>query len=452
MGRVELLEPILADGIFNTNFFNGRLLSAEDLRTEQDAARARLAQVGRAAGAGIVAGLWVDSVTTSAAAGSAAGALVSVAAGLAVNRAGQTLALPDDTEVALVRADDAGEGSTDDAGLFKTCVPPVTSTVLTGAGVYVLALTPASGYDGKAQASGLTDVAAGRCCGAKFAVAGVQFKFARLDVTTNKFIEEETRARLLTLMRAGDAVSLSLLRNELAYLCFGEAAFDTLARDPFMLGGDGAQAGAGDLGVLADLYAANDLTDCDVPLALVYWSRNGIEFIDAWSVRRRVTHAPLSDRWSEIEDDPRASAGEATFRQFQDQLERLRRTDAPQQVSAREYFRYLPPVGIVPVAPAKSFSPRRFVYPKFFDGITCRAPVHLEGARLGALVRHASSFAAHDLDSRQMLWLYWVRQNTKSIAERSSSARYYLVFTSGHVPFAGEASYDISLLDYSNYV
>jgi hypothetical protein len=451
MGRVELLEPILADGIFNANFFNGRLLSAEDLRTEQDSVRARLSQVGRAAGTGVVAGLWVDSVTTSATAGSTAGAVVSVSAGLAVNRAGQTLTLPDDTEVALVRADDTAGDNSDDAGLFKTCVPPVTSTVLTGAGLYVLALAPASGYDGKAQASGLTDVSTGRCCGAKYAVAGVQFKFARLDVTTNKLIDAETRSRLIALMRAGDVVSLSLLRNELAYLCFGTSAFDIFARDPFAGSGD-AQASAFDLGVLADLYDSNALTDCDVPLALVYWSKNGVEFVDGWSVRRRVTHAPLSDRWSETADDPRASAGEAAFRQFQDQLERLRRSIAPQGVSAREYFRYLPPVGIVPVTPTRLSLSSRFVYPKFFDGITCRAPVHLEGARLGALVRHACSFAAHDLTSRQMIWLYWVRQNTKAIADGSLSTNYYLVFTSGHVPFAGEAHFDISLLDYSNYV
>lgn len=451
MGRVELLEPILADGIFNANFFNGRLLSAEDLRTEQDSVRARLSQVGRAAGAGIVAGLWVESVATRSTAGGAAGAVVSVTAGLAVNRAGQTLALPEDTEVALVRADDAAVEVSDDAGLFKTCVPPVASTILTGEGLYVLALAPASGYEGKAQASGLTDVSSGRCCGAKYAVAGVHFKFARLDVATNKVIDTDTRTHLLTLMRAGDAVSLSLLRNELAYLCFGRSAFDIFARDPFASVAE-AQANASDAGVLADLYDSNALTDCDVPLALVYWSKNGIEFVDGWSVRRRATHAPLPDRWSETVDDPRASAGEAAFRQFQDQLERLRRAVAPQGVSAREYFRYLPPVGIVPVAPARFPLSTRFVYPKFFDGITCREPVHLEGARLGALVRHAYSFAAHDLASRQMLWLYWVRQNTKAIADGSLSTNYYLVFTSGHVPFAGESRFDISLLDYSNYV
>jgi hypothetical protein len=83
----------------------------------------------------------------------------------------------------------------------------------------------------------------------------------------------------------------------------------------------------------------------------------------------------------------------------------------------------------------------------------------MEGARVGALVRLACTFAAHDLeteeipnDPKQMLWLYRVRENAKAIDEGSSATRDYMIFTSGHVPFAGEARYDISLWNYSNYV
>jgi hypothetical protein len=76
----------------------------------------------------------------------------------------------------------------------------------------------------------------------------------------------------------------------------------------------------------------------------------------------------------------------------------------------------------------------------------------MEGARVGALVRHASAFAAHDLDSKQMLWLYFVRQNAKAIADLAETSRFYMIFASGHVPFAGEARFDISLWNYSNYV
>ncbi|MDT7604490.1 MAG: hypothetical protein QOF61_2487, partial [Acidobacteriota bacterium] len=143
MSRVELLEPLFDGGVRNTNFFNGRLLSAEDLRTEQESVRGRLAHVGRAAGAGVVAGLWVEKVPSSSPPGDTSHAVVTVSAGLAVCRAGHALSLTADTEVALVSVSDPAQA--EDAGLFKVCVPPVTSTVLTGASVYVLAITSASG-------------------------------------------------------------------------------------------------------------------------------------------------------------------------------------------------------------------------------------------------------------------------------------------------------------------
>lgn len=448
MGRVELLEPLFEGGVRNTNFFNGRLLSAEDLRTEQDSVRGRLAHVGRAAGEGVVAGMWVGKVASAAPAGDVSQAVVAVSAGLAVCRAGQTLSLSKDTEVALVRSD---EGQAEDAGLFHVCLPPTTSTILTGAGVYVLAVTAASGFEGKAQASGLRDVSAGRSCGARYAVEGVQFKFVNLEIDRNPMIDAGARARLVNLARANDAASLSMLRNALAYACFGAAAFEDFTRDPF---DDTAATGAtdddGDYGALAALRRSGALSDCDVPLALVYWSRNGIEFVDPWAVRRRVTRASRADRWSEVEDDRRAGEGEAAFRQFQDHLEALGKAGvAPQTIAARAYFRYLPPVGFVPVGALAGAS---FAYPKFFERVTCRAPVHMEGAGVGALVRRACSFAAHDLDTRQMLRLYYVRQNRKALDEGSAATREYLIFASGHVPFAGEARYDISLWNYSNYV
>ncbi|MFL6227737.1 MAG: hypothetical protein ACJ741_03045 [Pyrinomonadaceae bacterium] len=455
MSRVELLEPLFDGGVRNTNFFNGRLLAAEDLRTEQESVRERLAHVGRAAGAGVVAGLWVEKVPSGSPPGDASHAVVSVTAGLAVSRSGQALSLPADTEVALVSELDPTQA--EDAGLFKVCLPPTTSTVLTGAGVYVLAVTSASGYEGKAQASGLRDVSAGRCCGARYAVEGVRFKLVSLQIDKNPSIDAVTRARLVALTKKTDAASLSLLRNELAHACFGGADYQDFVRDPFEVA-DSPAGGAGDYGALAALRQSGALTSCDVPLALVYWSKNGIEFVDPWAVRRRVTRAARADRWSQVVDERRASEGEARFRQFQDQLEALR--DAGVSVAgvrARDNFRYLPPVGFVPLGVKGEAA--RFAYPNFFEGLTCHRPIFIEGARVGALVRLACTFAAHDLNPDpfdvnrpQMLWLYRVRQNRKAFDEGSAAARDYLIFTSGHVPFAGEARYDVSLWDYSNYV
>ena len=50
---IELLQPLLEDGIRNVNFFNGRLLSAEDMRAEQVASRLQHQLLGQAIGEGI---------------------------------------------------------------------------------------------------------------------------------------------------------------------------------------------------------------------------------------------------------------------------------------------------------------------------------------------------------------------------------------------------------------
>src|SRR6266540_868481 len=96
---VALDTPYLDDGIRSTNFFNGRLLSGEDLTQERLARQALLAQLGRAAGDGVAYGLWV----TSHVGGSTGGApAVTVGRGLAVNRLGQALELARDLDVSLV--------------------------------------------------------------------------------------------------------------------------------------------------------------------------------------------------------------------------------------------------------------------------------------------------------------------------------------------------------------
>jgi hypothetical protein len=73
-------------GLKRTNFFNGRLLTAEDLQREQECQRAMLRQANRAAfGQGLVRGLNV----------SCSGTQVSVTPGMAVDATGRILELPD---------------------------------------------------------------------------------------------------------------------------------------------------------------------------------------------------------------------------------------------------------------------------------------------------------------------------------------------------------------------
>ena len=63
---ITLDMPFTSDkSIRSTNFFNNRLLSAEDLNREKDANRAEHKQIGRAVGDGIVNGLRVNVFATS---------------------------------------------------------------------------------------------------------------------------------------------------------------------------------------------------------------------------------------------------------------------------------------------------------------------------------------------------------------------------------------------------
>ncbi|MCA1612874.1 MAG: hypothetical protein LC800_01725 [Acidobacteria bacterium] len=459
MSRFELLEPFLEDGILNTNFFNGRLLSAEDLRTEQQAALKRAAHLGAAVGAGVARGLRVGQVPPTSPPGTLTSAAVTVSKGLGLNAAGQTLWLPADAEVKLVRE---RETAPPEAGLFTVCQPPRTQTVAAGAGVYVLAVRPASGFQGKAPLSGLGGTGlTSPGCGSRYAVGGVQFKLADLSVADNRSIDAATRARLVALMGEDDAPSLSLLRNELAHACFGTARLASLGGDPYAEGddphgeADDPQTPADErsrptpaYGALEDLYRSCALDDCDLPLALVYWSKNGIEFIDEWAVRRRVTRGAAFERWSPFADERRESEGGAAFQQFQDQIETL--PGAPGLVRARAHFRYLPAAGVIPAADdgAAADAFRRKI---FFAGMTYREPVHMDGARLAALLRLSFTFAPVDTESGEMLWLYWVVQNARA-SDATGSVRRYLVFTNGHMPWAGEARFDLARWDYSNYV
>lgn len=459
MSRFELLEPFLEDGILNTNFFNGRLLSAEDLRTEQQATLKRASHLGAAVGAGVVRGLRVSKVPPASPGGTLTSAAVKVSKGLGVNGGGQTLWLPSEAEVKLVRE---RETAPPEAGLFTACPPPLTQTVAAGAGVYVLAVRPASGFAGQAPVSGLGGAGlSSPGCGSRYAVGGVRFKLADLAIADNANIDAAARARITALMSAGDAASLSRLRNELAHACFGTARFAALVANPYaedddpfaerddpQTAADEREQPAPAYGALQYLYQSCALDSCDLPLALVYWSKNGIEFVDEWSVRRRLTRGAAFERWSPLADDRRAAEGGAAFQQFQDQIEAL--STSAHLVKAREHFRYLPAAGIIPAA-KEGAGQGAFSREVFFAGMTCRPPVHMDGARLAALLRLSLTFPPLDVTGGEVIWLSWVVQNARA-ADADDAVRRYLVFSKGHMPPEDNARFDLARWDYSNYV
>jgi hypothetical protein len=417
MNTRQLSEAILDGGIRSNNFFNGRLLSAEDLSGEQQANRAGHQALGQAIGDGIAYGLEVSRADQAG-----NDPIVSVQPGLAINRTGDTLRLTSATDVSLIRPAEAVSLPVAARAGFNACQPLQSGSYVTGAGVYLLVLCPAQGREGRALIGGLNNTASG--CNTRFIVDGVQFRLIQLDLTPAELNDADH------------------LRNAVAYKCFGVAGTRSLVSDPFRAQAEGNG--------LLDQLRPSRLTDCDVPLAVLHWTASGgIRFADMWTARRPAVRAPVDGRWNGILDDRRASEAEAMFLQFADQLDALRSVN-PEAVVAAQYFRYLPPVGVLPLA--RPGAVRGFNYQKFFEQQVYRGPIFIEGARVEALIRRGMNYAPIDLNDGEMVWLYAVRENHDPRAYAPAPAPFeYVIFASGHVPFHGEALFNVARWDYSNY-
>ena len=422
----NLQTPILNNYSRSVNFFNGRLLTGEDLTTEQLANRAARNLLGRAIGPGVAHGL---EVKVSALANTVLHPVLTVSKGLAINRRGAALLLSDDTDIALVRPAGVTNGSTT---IFQDCTPVQSGVYVAGAGVYLLTIGPASAAEGLAQVSGVSTGAAP--CNSNYKADGVQFRLIQIDQTMG-----------LTLAQLSDA---NHLRNLVAYKCFGVENWNSIATDP--LGSPPER-----FGFLDTLRANEALSSCEEPLAALYWTADlGISFIDLWSVRRPIVPAGAFGHFSPFVSERRVVDGIAMFLQFQDELRDLMANTnsliTGATAEAKQFFRYLPPVGFLPISGIGSSSGVN--YQTFLDGNIYRKPEFMEGARLAALVQEALSYPPVDLNDKVMVWLYWIRENMQAINTDSSAApNAYIVFASGHVPNYGFPHYDVNRWDYSTY-
>ncbi|NTX16432.1 hypothetical protein HUA76_37245 [Myxococcus sp. CA056] len=423
--RIDLDTAFLEDGIRSTNFFNGRLLSAEDLSQEQTAHEAALGRHVRAMGEGVAHGLAVSIAPGS----TVSSPLVTVTAGLALSRAGHALELLQPVEVSLVRGpSNSGSGATATAtGGFETCAPG-SSDYVSGTGVYLLVLSPASGREGRAPVSGLGGNPSSGC-EAKRRVEGVRFRLLDLKLTAAQLSDE------------------ARLRNRVAHLCLGtsDAASRAWMVNPF--GPANPPYG------LIDKLRPTVLTPCDVPLAVVHWKAGvGLRWVDAWAARRRPARVATPERWGLGLEDRRATEGEASFLQFQEHLDTLR-TGTPETVRALDHFVALPAVGLLPLEGMTGA--RGFTYTKFFDGLTYppEAPVHVEGSRLQALLRMSLAYPPVDLVRKEpFLWLYLVHENQLAQSDASTPRpQPYLVFASGYLPYLGDARSDAAHWHFGNY-
>ncbi|HXJ13298.1 MAG TPA: hypothetical protein VNH19_13580, partial [Candidatus Limnocylindrales bacterium] len=239
-------------------------------------------------------------------------------------------------------------------------------------------------------------------------------------------------------------------RNLAAHLCFGT---ETLQQFPQNIFPGLGPAFPADYSALDDMRAAGLLTDCEIPLALVYWTSSGLVFLDAWAVRRALIPSAASAKWAPFVSPRRLAESLACFLQFQKQVEELQANLPQSQLASAvsiDYFRYLTALGFLPIAGVKSSI--GFDYLQFFTNLTFRDPVFIEGASLDSLFGRSLRYPPIDLTNQEMFWLYRVRENMEAVAGSTlNQPRPYMIFTNGHIGFQGDAHYDLNYWDYANY-
>jgi hypothetical protein len=409
---IELHEPVVAEAIRTVNFFNGRLLTGGDLSREQQARREGLARVGQALGDGIAHGLEVTFAGNIAPGGRPA---VTIAPGLAVNREGAVLGLAEPATIALDRA--ATNSDSTVACLFDDCEPATPGNYVAGEGLYLLVITPAFVSEGRAQVSGMGD-AGGRCA---------------FDATV-----EAVQFRLLTIRPEvhGEDPSAADFRNRIAYRCFGAGVLRAWPADLAAAGSRGDD--------LVDAMRGEGLDDGDVPLAIIHFTGVTHEvFTDLWSVRRMVCRREDGDAFALIADPRRCEVGRAMYRQFQDEILDLAAvTGSLAATRASERFAYLPPAGFLPLLNDGQAA-------AFFAGLTVRGPQFIDAAAVEPLLRESFSMpaiptSAGEPGADHVIWLY-------RVASLPAGRMPNLLFASGHLPYRGDARYNLNHWDNANY-
>ena len=425
MSSTDLLTPILDGAIRSIKFFNGRLLTGEDLTQEQKANREARDRLGQAMGHGVAHGLEVTIHQ------GAAKPTVTVQPGLAINRHGKALRLHTAVDVSLVQS--AGGAApakgAPQAGSFATCLPPQTAAYTNPAIVFLLTLGPVQATEGTTQISGLGSGAS--ACNARYLVDALELRLVELDFS----------------VELADTAHLAQLRNRLASRAFGYTTARAFATDPF--GATPAPA------KLLDTLTTADLRPGEVPLAALYWTAaSGVVFVDTWSVRRPVAGAGGAWPWSAHLDPHRLAEATAMLLQFQGQIDDLRAASSsaapPSTLAATSAFQYLPPAGVLPIGGAQGFA-----LATFFGGLTVRNPpsgdpLFIEGAKVESLLRTSLGYPPIDLSSGEMVFVYHVRENVQAL-QGANPPLEYVVFATGQMPYFGDARFNIAHWNYSSW-
>ncbi|HEX7027117.1 MAG TPA: hypothetical protein VF268_07730 [Gammaproteobacteria bacterium] len=394
MSSRNLFQPVTDQGVLNTNFFEGRLLTGRDLRDQLSAHHEHDRYLGKAIGTGIIEGLEVE-LDEARDGSNGEPPVVIVRKGLAINRDGDVIGLPlGDIQLSLSRTLEVPQF--EDA-TFRNCAGiPYGQYVPNGVAIYILVMSPAAQYKEKALKSGLGDQGIAKGCGSRYIQEGVEFRLVELPIATlesvSSTIKDHLNSDLLSLnnyARKDEIARLSLLRNYLATICIGEkhVLADNLSDD---------NAGRDKIRVLYDpvfteLVELGDLKTSDVPLSLFYWTPQGITFNDMWSARRLISQL--------------FPAGILRLSQFADHLEWLLDKLGNATIdNIDRYFRFIPPAALVPhriINSARGFRPQDFLADRH-RGVTDRTGA----GQINRFLLESLRYPSIDLDSPAYLQVF----------------------------------------------
>lgn len=450
MSATSLFDPVIDGGVRNPNWFEGRLLTAQSMRERDAAERQRDQLLGRAIGSGVIEGLWV---TRGAVQGDGTVRTLSITKGSAITPGGDTLLLGRDVTVDVVPP---AANKPVSPALFARCQdPPAIASMPSGFGIYVLVMSLATGYRERAPKSGLGTEGVVTGCGDAFVVEGAQFRLEKLEPQNISVIDSAGRDELTALIaNSANPATRSLLRNIVAHHCFGTLELASFPVDPFA-----TSEGVSDfveLGALDDLRKLKRITCCEVPIAVLLWNVNGVDYLDVWSARRTPLPQARSKLWPTPGDEGQLGTAIARFQQFQQHVADLADTTLLAN-DARAAFRFLPPVGALPFSTTKNAA--GFDRTKFFAGCTTRRPAFVNGARITSLIEQSFAYPAIQLPrstdppGSELIWNYFVYENGAAldgVLPRTAS-RGLLIFANGNVPYVANPHFDVARWNYANF-
>ena len=412
MSFKTLLEPITDSGIKNTHFFEGRLLSGKDLTEQEYANKLHRQQLGQIIGHGIVSGLDVSIEKKGV---GAEDPVVRINQGMAITLEGDVVQLP--LEYIDIQLSRTLESLDPDQTGFKNCSKEASETLVASeAGLYILVMSPANQYREYAPKSGLQKQGIAHNCGRAYVVEGVQFRLVKFNPSLMPGVSESVKTTLETeLLTAASPVDadetpgLSMMRNLVAHICLGSEQAYAFATEPTFIFEQTVPIGLDALLGLEEGFAR-----CDTPLALLYWTNDGIVFIDNWVVRRMA---------------PQATAGLLRINQFSHQLDWLRKElGNAEETAIADYFRFVPPAAYVPhrvVNSATGYRPEHFLQ-GYYRGVNDQSQV----GQLNRFLRESLDFPSLDLSSDTYLQLF-TPLNLVNLPDVFAQQPYFLYLSRG---------------------